>query len=241
MNQGGLSIYSTVSDVVHGASWEWPIAWRNVFLILFRLRLVHLNPSKTDVIKWRKEDGNLEEFSTSLAWDALRNHEIVPPWNNLSPFSIPRHAFLMWLVFRRKLSTQDRIQEWNWASGSMDLMCCLLCKRDMDSHSHLFFECSYSNQIWCSVRKKVGMNHIQGKWEDIVTWLIPILSSKSAHIVAAKLVLVASAYYIWQERNARFLKNQLRTPEKVEEIIVETVRLKLQEWKITSQDVFIDD
>ncbi|KAF5822234.1 putative reverse transcriptase zinc-binding domain-containing protein [Helianthus annuus] len=163
---------------------------------------------------------------------------------------------MCWLIFRRKLSTQDRIHVWNMASGSMNLMCCLLCKKGMDSHNHLFFECSYSNQIWCSLRSKFGMTHIQGKWDDIATWLIPRATSKSARIVIAKLVMAATAYYIWQERNARYFKNQLRRPEKLEELIVETVRLKLhsfkfkkndrvtrilKDWKIASAEVMLDD
>ncbi|XP_021985963.1 uncharacterized protein LOC110882191 [Helianthus annuus] len=116
--------------------------------------------------------------------------------------------------------------------------------------------CKHIVMIWSSVRKKVRLTHLQCKWEDIVNWLIPRASSKSAHIVTAKLILVATAYYIWQERNARFFKNQLRPPEKVEEIIVETIRLKLysfkfkktdrvrrllEEWKIASADVIVDD
>ncbi|KAJ0521447.1 putative reverse transcriptase zinc-binding domain-containing protein [Helianthus annuus] len=182
------------------------------------------------------------------------NRDQQTSWHNLiwSSFNLPRHAFVSWLIFRRKLSTQDRIQAWFKASGSMNLMCCLLCQRGVESHIHLFFECAYSSRIWCSLRGKGGMNHIQGKWDDIAEWLIPEATSKSAKTVIAKLLLTAMAYYIWQERNVRFYKNQLRPPEKVEELIVETIRLKLhsfkfkkndrvrrilEEWKITSVEV----
>ncbi|KAI3814036.1 hypothetical protein L1987_18778 [Smallanthus sonchifolius] len=192
------------------------------------------------------------------SWNALRSHGQETSWHNLvwSSVSIPRHAFMSWLIFRRKLSTQDRIQVWNLASGSLNLMCCLLCYKDVESHNHLFFECSYSNQIWCSLRSKGGMSHIQVKWDDIATWLIPRATSKSARVVIAKLLMAAIAYYIWQERNARFFKNQLRPPEKVEKLIVNTIRLKLHslkfkmndrvrrildDWNIASVDVMMDD
>ncbi|KAI3802138.1 hypothetical protein L1987_30265 [Smallanthus sonchifolius] len=113
-----------------------------------------------------------------------------------------------------------------------------------------------NDEIWCSLRSKGGMSHIQGKWDDIATWLIPRATSKSARVVIAKLQLAAIAYYIWQERNARFFKNQLRPPEKVEKLIVNMIRLKLHslkfkmndrvrrildDWKIASVDVMMDD
>ncbi|KAI3786546.1 hypothetical protein L1987_40301 [Smallanthus sonchifolius] len=258
MNQEGLSIFSTISEVVHDSSWDWPEAWRDDIPVLYQLRPLRLNPYKSDEIKWRNEDGSLESFSTRLAWNALRSRGQETSWHNLiwSSVSIPRHAFMSWLIFRRKLSTQDRIQVWNLASGSLNLMCCLLCYKDVESHNHLFFECSYSNQIWCSLRSKGGMSHIQGKWDDIATWLIPRATSKSARVVIAKLLMATIAYYIWQERNARFFKNQLRPPEKVEKLIVNRIRLKLHslkfkmndrvrrildDWKIASEDVRMDD
>ncbi|KAI3776228.1 hypothetical protein L1987_46001 [Smallanthus sonchifolius] len=258
MNQEGFSIYSTISEVVVDNRWEWPDAWRDLFPVLFQSSPLTLNPLKSDVIKWKKVVGDLEPFSTKLAWDTLRTRGQVTNWHNLvwSSFSIPRHAFMSWLIFRRKLSTQDKIQLWNRASGSMNLFCCHLCKRDMETHNHLFFECSYSNQIWCSLRCKAGMSHIQGRWDDIAAWLVPRASSKSALVIIGKLLMAATAYYIWQERNFRYFNNQLRPPEKLEEVIVEMIRLKLhsfkfkkndrvkkilEDWKIASVDVMVAD
>ncbi|GJZ23422.1 hypothetical protein Tco_0560881 [Tanacetum coccineum] len=49
----------------------------------------------------------------------------------------------------------------------------------------------------------------------------------SSHIVIAKLVVAASAYFIWQERNWRLFKKSKRTVNQVIECIKSAVRLKL--------------
>ncbi|GJT51662.1 hypothetical protein Tco_0977819 [Tanacetum coccineum] len=50
---------------------------------------------------------------------------------------------------------------------------------------------------------------------------------RSSHIVIAKLVVAASAYFIWQERNWRLFKKTKRTVNQVIECIKSAVRLKL--------------
>ncbi|XP_022032620.1 uncharacterized protein LOC110933722 [Helianthus annuus] len=191
-----------------------------------------------DTIMWEKEPNVTEDFSTKTAWDSLRNSGQEVDWYRMvwSSFSIPRHAFLCWLICRRKLAMQDRIQMWNNAASNMNLMSYLLCNRGLESHEHLFFECPYSSKIWCSLRAKVDMSQTDGKWDDVLAWLILNANSKLAIWVIRKLVVAAIAYYVWQERNARFFNNQLRPPEKLEEQITETVRLKLHSFKFKSNE-----
>ncbi|KAF5756243.1 hypothetical protein HanXRQr2_Chr17g0812331 [Helianthus annuus] len=134
----------------------------------------------------------------------------------------------------------------------MNMMCCLLCYADNDSHTHLFFECKYSSQVWISIRQKAGMESVNPKWADIVDWLVLRARSKSVATYVARLMVAASAYYIWQERNARIFKNQLRPPEVISKAILDTVRYKLMgaklkntasvqrllgKWKINDNDI----
>ncbi|KAJ0847636.1 putative reverse transcriptase zinc-binding domain-containing protein [Helianthus annuus] len=141
---------------------------------------------------------------------------------------IPRNAFLLWLIMRRKLLTQDKILSWDFSRRkNMNMMCCLLCYANHDSHSHLFFECKFSTQVWLLVRQKAGMGSVHAKWDDIVNWLLDRSNSKLASVYVAKLIVAATAYYIWQERNARLFRNQVRPPESLSEIIIQQVRYKL--------------
>ncbi|KAJ0805652.1 hypothetical protein HanPI659440_Chr02g0080731 [Helianthus annuus] len=98
--------------------------------------------------------------------------------------------------------------------------------------SHLFFECKFSSQVWHMVRQKVGMDSVQPIWGDVVDWLSVRARSKSAANLVARILVAASAYVIWQERNARLFKNQLRPPETISVTIIQMVRYKLMGVKL---------
>nr|XP_043612414.1 uncharacterized protein LOC122584265 [Erigeron canadensis] len=173
------------------------------------------------------------DASTSIVWNSLRRVEPRVDWAEAVWFShcIPRHAFMMWLIMRNKLLTQDRILLWSpTRRKNMDVMCCSLCIADFDSHTHLFFKCSYSNQVWCHMRGWANMHGVQPDWNSIMQWLIARAKSRSIGNVIGRLVVVASAYYIWQERNNRIFKNHARPPDILAKLIQDTVRSRL--WKL---------
>ncbi|XP_035833006.1 uncharacterized protein LOC118481822 [Helianthus annuus] len=172
-------------------------------------------------------------------------------WMNSDGKLVPFTTKEVW-----NLWTQDRIMKWNHpVTGSMNLMCCLLCQSGLETHEHLFFECPYSKSVWHKVSHKVDMNSIQESWENISAWLIARANSKSVFSVASRLVVAAAAYVIWSERNARFFSNRLRPPEQLADRIISTVRTKLisfrykqtsnvkrfmEEWKMDKED-FLDE
>ncbi|XP_022032573.1 uncharacterized protein LOC110933670 [Helianthus annuus] len=257
ISREGLSIYSRVADVVVDNNWQWPEAWRDLFPILFQLNPVQIHSNKTDTIAWKDSDGKLVPFSTKLAWDAIRRREQKVLWDKAVWTScwIPRHAFHLWLVFREKLWTQDRIRNVQIISnGSMNMMCCMLCFNNLESHSHLYFECEYSAKVWNSLKVRAELDDVSGRWEDVAEWMNVNAKLKSVKAVIGKLLVAAITYFLWQERNSRLHNNQPRPPEKLVEIISETIRLKLhsfkykrtdsacqilREWKITSMEVFL--
>ncbi|XP_021991397.1 uncharacterized protein LOC110888166 [Helianthus annuus] len=234
----GFNMESKFSDVYSNSSWRWPVAWRDMFPVLIQLDQMSFDSNKADKLLWRQGD-QLHEFSSARAWDSVRHREMEAEWCPIVWFAqcIPRHAFLMWLIMRRKLLTQDKILNWDFSRRkNMNMMCCLLCYANHDSHSHLFFECNFSTQVWHMVRHKVGMDSAQANWEDIVAWLLVRAKSNSVFNYAARLLVAASAYLIWQERNARLFKNQLRPPEAISELIIQQVRYKLMGAKLKKCD-----
>ncbi|XP_022030437.1 uncharacterized protein LOC110931348 [Helianthus annuus] len=234
----GFNMESKVSDVFANNSWRWPSAWRDLYPVLIQLDQLSFDTHRPDKLVWRHGD-QFHDFSTSRAWDSIRHRELEVGWSRIVWFGqcIPRHAFLMWLIMRRKLLTQDKILSWDFSRRkNMDMMCCLLCYANHDSHSHLFFECKYSAQVWHTVRCKVGMASVQAKWDDIVNWLLIRSKSKSAADYISRLGVAASAYFIWQERNARLFKNQLRPPEILSELIIQQVRYKLMGARLKNCD-----
>ncbi|KAK1441116.1 hypothetical protein QVD17_06954 [Tagetes erecta] len=81
--------------------------------------------------------------------------------------------------------------------------------------------------IWKTIRVFTDMVHVDGKWEEIVQFLISRGEWKSISSIADRLVLGAAAYYVWQERNARLFANEKRTPIHISNIILKNVRMRL--------------
>ncbi|XP_071704878.1 uncharacterized protein [Rutidosis leptorrhynchoides] len=101
----------------------------------------------TDGIKWKGIDGIISDFSVAGAYEAMRPRTHVVSWFHVIWFSqcIPRHAFVAWLKMREKLRTHDKMMAWEIHNQTL---LCPLCKGCSDSHSHLFFECNLSQEVW---------------------------------------------------------------------------------------------
>nr|GEV22089.1 hypothetical protein [Tanacetum cinerariifolium] len=107
----------------------------------------------------------------------------------------------------------------------------------MDSHEHLFFEYSYSSKVWCFVRDLAGMESIQPRLEDIVSWLSPMATKRSFKSVVGKLSFAATTYVIWCERNNWLFKNTRRSLEELKDQIMVVVRLKLTTFRFKNKMV----
>ncbi|MFS7905001.1 putative RNA-directed DNA polymerase [Helianthus anomalus] len=123
---------------------------------------------------------------------------------------------------------EDIMSSWQSSgNANYNLMCCSLCTSDLDSHDHLFFECDYAAQVWNGVKGLAGMTLIQNNWTNIMEFLMSNANSTSASHIIAKLVVSASAYFVWNERNRRLFSNQKRNKDQLVEVILGTVRMKL--------------
>ncbi|GJY29652.1 hypothetical protein Tco_0405419 [Tanacetum coccineum] len=151
---------------------------------------------------------------------------------------IPKHAFNLWLVIKGKLKTQDKLRSWD-VSNSLTTKCSL-CDSQPDSHEHLFFDCSFSRQVWCHMRDVAGMSHVPPSLELILDYIIPIAKRRTSRSVISKLVLASSTYFIWQERNERLFKSHKRTAAQVIECIMSAVRLKLVSCRFKKSKAGLD-
>ncbi|XP_071695564.1 uncharacterized protein [Rutidosis leptorrhynchoides] len=220
----GFSINATVADISHIAS--WPSSWNHKYSSMATVAIptVHDN---LDHIRWKHIDGSLHDFSVSLVWDCIRPRSNIVVWFSVVWFSqcIPRHAFLMWLSMGERLKTKDRLKAWEVSNGS--ILLCPLCKCCDDSHSHLFFECTYSCYVWDRAKQLIRIPMDSNKWHEITSTLTPIAVRNVSFVIVVKLVFVASVYFIWQERNNRIFKKAHRTEVKLFDDIFSMVRLKL--------------
>ena len=224
ITSAGFDLKDKVADVIEEGAWKWQPNW-------IQIHVPPISPNLEDKLLWRDFNGDLKEFSVSLVWDTIRPRNVVVPWLHVVWYSqcIPRHAFLLWLIMLKKLiKTQDLLRQWDISHNTNFYMLqCPLCETQPDSHEHLFFECAYSSQVWSYMRGLAFMDNIPSRMEDIVAALIPISSKSSIKSVIARLVVAASSYFIWQERNNRIFKKSSRKVEKLRDVIITIIRLKL--------------
>ncbi|GKD13681.1 hypothetical protein Tco_1198088, partial [Tanacetum coccineum] len=62
---------------------------------------------------------------------------------------------------------------------------------------------------------------------NIISCLYPLSSTNLARSICSRLVVAASTYYIWQERNNHIFRKKARNVEQVRDTIIATVRLKI--------------
>nr|GEU37381.1 hypothetical protein [Tanacetum cinerariifolium] len=100
-----------------------------------------------------------------------------------------------------------------WYKG--DPLKCSLCKKEADSHKHLFFECQYAKKVWIHMQSK---STIEWKTSDLQN-MVEKLSSKALgnkiYHIANRLIISSTVYQIWNERNKRNFQNSSRSPKEL--------------------------
>ncbi|GKB54424.1 reverse transcriptase domain, reverse transcriptase zinc-binding domain protein [Tanacetum coccineum] len=175
---------------------------------------------------------NIFLHSVAGAWDSLQLRADIVDWYHVIwfPHCNPRHAIYMWLVIKEKLKTQDRLRQWDVGpSIDLNLLRCPLFDMVPDSHSHLFFECSSTSQVWLQVRAFTGMSSVPPRLVDVLAFLIPSKGSSVSNVIY-QIVLAATTYCLWNERNSRLFKKKSNADQIVQHI-TSLVRMKLVTFK----------
>ncbi|XP_024006538.1 uncharacterized protein LOC112083046 [Eutrema salsugineum] len=195
----GILYSATVADAVCDGVWMLPRG-RHPISVLLR----DILPTSPEIVH------NLDDiytsptsvpniFSASKTWTALNPVGHVVSWVSSVWFSqaIPKHAFILWVFCRDRLPTRDRLRSWGLPVSDT----CLLWDDASESRSHLFFGCNYASQIWSSLLTHRCLSPPLAL-DDIVSWVRSASSNHRINVIC-KLVLHASIYEIWKERNAR--------------------------------------
>ena len=220
----GFQDSATLADVIDENGWKLPSQWADKYPLLQNLA-VHVLNDQPDRAVWIDKNGNVKKYVTNTVWQDVREEGNGVNWKSLVWYShcIPKHAFILWLVVKNKLCTQDKIQKW-YPNRQYE---CSLCKSDIDSHDHLFFKCEYSKVVWEKMRKMADIQDNESSWEETVNKMSLYNNSKSIWEIIRKLCLGATIYFIWQERNGRLFSDNRRSAEALFSIISDEVRAKL--------------
>nr|GEX21047.1 hypothetical protein [Tanacetum cinerariifolium] len=119
-----------VSDFISNGKWRWPPDWlvrTSVRTLgMSSIHVPNLSIDCDDVRLWHDLHGNLKPFLVSCAWDSIRSRADVVDW----------------------------LRQWDVSpSIDLNLLKCPLYDVVPDSHSHLFFECPFSMQVWFQIER----------------------------------------------------------------------------------------
>ncbi|XP_071700537.1 uncharacterized protein [Rutidosis leptorrhynchoides] len=139
------------------------------------------------------------------------------------PQANPKHAFILWLAKLDRLSTQDKLMKW-FPTKSFKCGLCGVCE---DSVQHLFFECSFSKNVWKECKKFLLFQGLPDTLNEIIDSLARYPFRNQIWDIINRLTVAAVVYNIWNERNCRFFKDLKRKEMDLVHVIIEGIKLKL--------------
>lgn len=154
-----LNLESHVCDASQDGVWSLPHARSDEAVTLQIVLTTMTTPSLdhgADRFLWRNGAGHyVPKFSVKATWNSIRESASVVPWHSLVWFKegIPIYCFLTWMVALSRLPTRDRLSAW----GINVPLHCVLCSEGLESHQHLFFQCSFVAGLWAHYCGNYGL------------------------------------------------------------------------------------
>ncbi|XP_071688225.1 uncharacterized protein [Rutidosis leptorrhynchoides] len=147
----------------------------------------------------------------------------------------PKHAFIVWLAFLDRLTTQEKLMNWY----PNQCLKCELCGKCEDSSKHLFFDCDYSNKVWNELKKRLLFRGLPDNLQGIVNMLANFPFRSQIWDIINRLTVAAGVYHVWQERNSRVFNRRRRKIEDLVMHIEDVIRMKLTTFSVKSTNAMI--
>ncbi|KAF8090809.1 hypothetical protein N665_0466s0013 [Sinapis alba] len=202
-----ISITATVSNVCCDTGWlirgaRSPAAEElHIHLTTIPLPSLQRGP---DTYVWRIGNVDYTSFSTSKAWEIIRQRGQRQSWSSNTWFSgaVPRDAFTMWVANHDRLPTRARLARWGIASSSS----CCLCDSATETKDHLFLQCQVSKEFWDLIHLRLlNRRLVFHTWTAFNEWIS--ISNSSTPRLLKRLLYQATIYTLWIERNKRLHDN----------------------------------
>jgi hypothetical protein len=208
-----------VSDIITNGCLAPPPCHQNLQLIW---NSIHIHPQilQADTCIWQGNSSG--RFTIDSAWDLLREARPKDTKYHLIwfPGHTPRHAFILWIASMDRLYTMDRLLSHRIINSST----CILCGQHTETHDHLFFQCTYSAEVWGSLSAKTLFSWPSTTWQSLLQWAASTFRKKVFTHILSRLVLSTAVYYLWYERNNRIFKQIYRTSQELSDEAFEIIR-----------------
>lgn len=200
-----LRLEARVCDAVANGFWALPNA-RSDEAETLQIVLTTMSPPSIergpDTYLWRNGVGHFVlKFSVKSTWDSVRESAPVVTWHSLIWFkeAVPRCSFVSWMASLARLPTKYRLNEW----GIHVPLQCVLCSSGIESHQHLFFQCSFVEALWLHYCGNFGLS-VPSSINAVASLLsLPLVVATPGLRVVLKLLLQVVVYCTWRERNVR--------------------------------------
>ncbi|VFQ61358.1 unnamed protein product [Cuscuta campestris] len=126
-------------------------------------------------------------------------------WNK---WSIPKHCFITWLIWRGRLLTKDRLSRFI----NLDTTCGL-CNNGVESVDHLFCSCALARLILENISQWIHVDIAAGSIRELGSRVGKGKNRKSRRTIAT--CIAASCYFIWKARNGKLHNNREAAKEHI--------------------------
>jgi hypothetical protein len=171
-----------------------------------KIQEIHLT-DEPDSITWRLFATGTYSSSTAYIaqFTATPTSFMVPAvCVNWAP---PKCKTFAWLILQNKVWTSDRLLRRGWPNCGP----CQLCKREPESAARLIFKCRYSIRVWNGLRDWLGLvdfdTRLWSNFDNLHEWWCAISGAHDRRRKVLTSLLLLTAWELWNERNARVLKN----------------------------------
>uniref|UniRef100_A0A803QNY4 Reverse transcriptase zinc-binding domain-containing protein n=1 Tax=Cannabis sativa TaxID=3483 RepID=A0A803QNY4_CANSA len=120
-------------------------------------------------------------------------------------FIIPKHKFILWLVFWGRLNTKERIGKYNTTIDST----CFLCGQEEETSNHLFFECEYSRSCLQGLKNWLQWRSNTTNMQQLAKSFSKNKTMSAARRSVLKTALAGLVYHISKARNDVFWHQKL--------------------------------
>lgn len=173
--------------------WVLPISNQRD-LIELRHKVVLTQVYSSDQIMWDGYHASL--ISLGTIWNSIRSRGTTPLWAGLvwHSLSISKCSFIVWLAFKNRLLTKDRMIKFGINVNPI----CVLCGIEEETVQHIFFSCNFISTIYSFCPFQFAQN-----WTDLLNGRICCNERSSWRLKLGALYFKIVVYLVWLERNHR--------------------------------------
>lgn len=141
--------------------------------------------------------------------------------NNLGSL---KWVFILRLEALGRLPTKDRLMHW----GVVDNQTCPMCASQLESISHLFFQCDVCALVWNKLLQWQRIDRTTIIWSYELRWAEGNAKGRSSSAEIFTMTLAACVYHFWIERNQRVFQNKQVDPKSIIRRIIQEILRSLK-------------